>query len=290
MHCAIQDCALFQAGINPCSLFTERDVRLDAFSMWEEGSLTIFERAILVLQQAQRIVFFTGAGVSAESGIPTYQDQMPGIWAQNDARELETEKAFRANPALVWGWYIWRRQRVAQAQPNAAHLAIAHMPTQGYQVDVVTQNIDDLHERAGSLNVIHLHGALSIPKCSACHRPGSPPVPPTCLSGQQWLLEPPRCHRCNGKMRPDVVWYGEGLPIRVWKEAVSLVRECDVLVSIGASGRVMPAASLSAMALAAGGSIIHINTVDVCLEHPDALMLMGRATEILPSLISNLRK
>ncbi len=133
---------------------------------------TTIEAVAALIGNAKRIVVFTGAGVSAESGIPTFRDPLTGIWARHDPQLLETSSAFRKDAALVWGWYLWRRTQVAQATPNAAHHAIAQLANLR-EVTVVTQNIDDLHERAGSSEVIHLHGSLAQPKCFACHR-----VPP----------------------------------------------------------------------------------------------------------------
>ena len=119
--------------------------------------MTFIEQVVDVLQNAKKVVFFTGAGISADSGIPTYREKLTGIWTGYDPRDLETAKAFRDNPALIWGWYLWRRLRIAQAEPNAGHLAVARMANSHRQVSVITQNIDDLHERAGSSNVVHLH-------------------------------------------------------------------------------------------------------------------------------------
>lgn len=136
-----------------------------------------FRNAAKALLDAPEIVVFTGAGISAESGISTYGDPLTGIWASYDPRNMETAKAFRGNPPLVWGWYLWRRQQVSKAAPNAAHLAVSRLAKSGYSVSVITQNIDDLHERAGSVDVLHLHGSLSTPKCFACHRPAE--IPPS---------------------------------------------------------------------------------------------------------------
>jgi len=132
--------------------------------------MSVIEQAVDALQKAKKVVFFTGAGISADSGIPTYREKLSGLWSGYDPRDLETAKAFRENPSLVWGWYLWRRQRVAQAEPNAGHLAVSRMASSQRQVSVITQNVDDLHERAGSLNVVHLHGSLAMPECFACHR------------------------------------------------------------------------------------------------------------------------
>ncbi|MDO9330879.1 MAG: NAD-dependent protein deacylase [Pseudomonas sp.] len=250
--------------------------------------MTAIEQAVDALQKARKVVFFTGAGISADSGIPTYREKLSGIWAGYDPRDLDTAKAFRENPALVWGWYLWRRLRVAQAKPNAAHLVIPRMINSERQVSVITQNIDDLHERAGSLNVVHLHGSLAMPKCFACHRPAVVSPSQSVVPDEGALIDPPRCQRCNGKLRPAVVWYGEDLPAQAWKTAVQLVKDCDLLVSVGTSGIVMPAAGLPDLALASGASVIHVNKVDVAMGEPREFMLMGAAAEVLSMLLERI--
>jgi len=247
--------------------------------------MTVIEQAVDVLQKAKNVVFFTGAGISADSGIPTYREKLTGIWTGYDPRDLETAKAFRDNPALIWGWYLWRRLRVAQAEPNAGHLAVARMANSHRQVSVITQNIDDLHERAGSSNVVHLHGSLALPKCFACHRPAAVAPDQSDVPDNGALIEPPRCQRCNGKMRPAVVWYGEDLPPQAWKAAVNLVKDCDILISVGTSGIVMPAAGIPDLALASGASVIHVNKADVGMGEQKEFMLIGAAAEILPMLV-----
>ena len=250
--------------------------------------MTVIEQAVDVLQKAKKVVFFTGAGISADSGIPTYGEKLSGVWAGYDPRDLETAKAFRENSALVWGWYLWRRLRVAQAEPNAAHLAVARMADSQRQVSVITQNIDDLHERAGSLDVVHLHGSLVMPKCFACHRSAVAPPDQSAVPDNGALIEPPRCLRCNGKMRPAVVWYGEHLPPQAWKAAVLLVKDCDLLISVGTSGIVMPAAGLPDLALASGASVIHVNKADVSMGGQKEFMLVGAAAEVLPMLLERI--
>lgn len=250
--------------------------------------MTVIEQAVDVLLKAKKVVFFTGAGISADSGIPTYREKLSGIWSEFDPRDLETAKAFRDNPALVWGWYLWRRLRVAQAEPNAAHLAVRRLANSQRKISVITQNIDDLHERAGSLNVVHLHGSLAMPKCFACHRPAVVSTDQTAVPDEGALIEPPRCQRCNGKMRPAVVWYGEDLPPQAWKAAVLLVKDCDLLISVGTSGIVMPAAGLPDLALASGASVIHVNKADVAMGEPKEYMLMGSAAEVLPMLLEKI--
>ncbi|WP_110949219.1 SIR2 family NAD-dependent protein deacylase [Pseudomonas bohemica] len=238
------------------------------------------------LRNAKTIVCFSGAGISAESGIPTYRDGMTGLWAGQSAQQMETAKAFRQNPQLIWGWYLWRRQHVARAQPNAAHRSLSQLIRRERPIPIITQNIDDLHERAGSVDVVHLHGCLSSSKCFACHRPAR--VTPVPIQEEGALVEPPRCVHCNGRLRPGHVWYGEELPAGTWKSAVSLVKNCDVLLSIGTSGVVTPAASLPGIALSAGATVIHVNTADVSLDAANELMLIGKATEILTQLCSPL--
>lgn len=183
------------------------------------------------LARARHLVVFSGAGVSAQSGIPTFRDALTGLWEHFDPARLATVQAFREDPALVWGWYEWRRQKVLEAQPNAAHLAIAELARRLPRLTLITQNVDDLHERAGSLEVLHLHGSLHAPKCFACHRPFTGPLPLPSLPEQGARLEPPRCTGCNGKIRPGVVWFGEALPERILKRAFQAARECDLLLS-----------------------------------------------------------
>jgi NAD-dependent deacetylase len=242
------------------------------------------EYAAGALSKAHRIVVFSGAGISAESGIPTFEDPLTGIWAQRDPQALETARAFRENPSLIWGWYLWRRQQVTKAEPNAAHLALKELATSERTVSVITQNVDDLHERAGSTDVLHLHGTLATPKCFACHRPSDTPLPNVMCPTEGALVEPPRCARCKGRLRPGVVWYGEELPRNIWKSAITLVRTCDVLISVGTSGVVTPSADIPKIALSSGTTVIHINTKDVTTGAPNELMLIGKATEILTKL------
>jgi NAD-dependent deacetylase len=242
-------------------------------------------RAIQALRAARKVVFFTGAGISAESGIPTFRDKLTGLWAKHDPQRLETATAFRENPALVWGWYLWRRNQAKQAKPNAAHHMVTRLADSGRSVFVVTQNIDDLHERAGSRNVLHLHGNLATPICFACKRPADLTGEQTTISDEVELIQRPRCLRCNGRLRPGVVWFGEDLPSGAWKTAMAEVKSCDVLLSVGTSGVVRPAADIPEIALAGGATVIHVNLTDVSLDNPNELMLLGSAAEVLPLLL-----
>lgn len=244
-----------------------------------------FDRGLEALTAARKVVFFTGAGISVASGIPTFRDKLTGLWERHRPESLETAKAFRENPQLVWGWYLWRRSQAGKAEPNEAHLSICKLANSGRHVSVVTQNIDDLHERAGSQNVVHLHGSLSKPICFACRRATELMADQLTISMEGELVEPPRCGRCNGRLRPGVVWFGEDLPNGAWKAAMTEVRDCDVLISVGTSGIVRPAADIPEIALASGATVIHINIRDVCLGAPNELMLIGSASQVLPALL-----
>ncbi len=158
------------------------------------------------------------------------------------------------------------------------------MAATGRLVSIITQNVDDLHERAGSQEVQHLHGSLATPKCFACHRPAELSQGELVKPKDGALIEPPRCGRCNGKLRPSVVWYGEDLPSDVWKSAIALVKSCDVLISVGTSGTVTPAADIPKLALSHGATVIHVNTEDVSTGAQNELMLIGKATEVLSKL------
>ncbi|WAH58856.1 NAD-dependent deacylase [Pseudomonas silvicola] len=241
-------------------------------------------RAADALRHAGKIVVFTGAGISAESGIPTFRDELTGLWSMYDPQRLETANAFRENPALVWSFYLWRRRQAKEAKPNLAHLLVQSLESSRRQVSVITQNIDDLHERAGSTDIIHLHGSLNVPKCFACHRPAELAPEQFAVPAHGLEKEPPRCERCNGRLRPGVVWFKEDLPVGAWKGALTNARECDVLLSIGTSGVVTPAADIPVIAHSAGATVIHVNLEDVSLEGENEVMLVGKATEVLASL------
>lgn len=192
----------------------------------------------------ERIVVFTGAGMSADSGIPTFRSGSNGLWQDFDPQQLATPQAWQRDPALVWGWYEWRRGLVMRAAPHAGHLAVARLQ-RALGAQVLTQNVDDLHERAGVTGALHLHGSLFAPRCSDCARPGPLPAPPAaaCLR-----LQPPRCRHCGGALRPGVVWFGEGLDAGVWARARQCIAGCDLLLVVGTSGVVQPAASLVGLA------------------------------------------
>lgn len=229
------------------------------------------------LRVARRVAVLTGAGVSAESGIPTFRAAQTGLWARYDPQELATAEAFRRNPRLVWEWYAWRRQIIAACRPNPAHLALAALESAGPHVTLITQNIDGLHQEAGSRAVIELHGNIRRVKCFAHNHPaGDWPVE---------AAEPPRCPRCGSLLRPDVVWFGETLDARAVQAAVSAVAQCDAFFSIGTSTVVYPAAQLPWLALQGGALCVEINPEDTPFTAEAAVALRSPAGVALPALV-----
>ncbi|WP_202840017.1 SIR2 family NAD-dependent protein deacylase [Luteimonas saliphila] len=233
-----------------------------------------------------RIAFLTGAGMSAESGVPTFRDALTGLWSRYDAMTLATEDAFRRDPALVWGWYRWRAAMVRRARPNAGHFGIAEFVRSGHAVEVVTQNVDDLHERGGMREAIHLHGRLFASRCLDC---GATREPDPIVDGLDAIVDgvretPPACDACGGPFRPGVVWFGEALPEDAWASAVAVLGRCELLVVVGTSGLVHPAASLPRLASTRGTRVIEINPVDSAvspLAHECLRMPAGAGIRIL---------
>lgn len=208
------------------------------------------------------IVVLSGAGMSAESGIPTFRDALTGLWARFDAERLATPEAFAADPALVWGWYRWRAAAVLRTKPNAGHAGLARLEGLGHAVTVVTQNVDDLHERAGSSRVLHLHGSLFASRCGRCGAaPAAEPMrnDVEAIAADGAREDPPVCGQCGGRLRPGVVWFGEGLPEAPWREARAAMGSCGLVVVIGTSALVHPAAGLPLAALEAGIPVLEIN-------------------------------
>jgi NAD-dependent deacetylase len=230
------------------------------------------------------VVVFTGAGVSAESGIPTFRDALTGLWERFDAEDLATPEAFRRDKELVWAWYEWRRMEVLRSLPNPAHIAIAELARQVLRLTVVTQNVDDLHERAGSVGVLHLHGSLHTPRF-ACGRAYILPagVPDEPEGGRR--LHPPLCKYCGGSVRPGVVWFGESLPQDVLDAAFAAARACDLLFAIGTSGLVQPAARIPVLAMQAGAKVVQVNPTATQLDEECTWTLRGAAGVIMPWLM-----
>ena len=237
------------------------------------------------LRAARHVVVFTGAGVSAESGIPTFRDAQTGLWARFDPMELATPEAFARDPALVWGWYEWRRRRVLLAEPNPAHRAIAELASKVPALTLVTQNVDDLHERGGSRDVVHLHGRITVPRCEACRAPFTLPAGVPDIPEDGARQEPPRCPHCDGRVRPGVVWFGEALPEDAWDRAARAARECELLFCVGTSALVYPAASLVHLAAAAGAVTVQVNPNQTEMDRRVTHTLRGPAGVVLPEVL-----
>lgn len=241
--------------------------------------LTGVAPVVRALGAAEHVAVLTGAGVSAESGIPTFRDALTGLWARYRPEELATPQAFAKRPKLVWDWYVWRRQLVQAAAPNAAHRALARLETLVSRFSLITQNVDGLHQRAGSSGVSELHGNITRTRCS---REG------VILSdwGDGSEAEPPRCPRCDAFVRPDVVWFGEALPAGALEEAVAAARSCDVFLSVGTSNIVEPAASLPWIAAESGATVVVVNTSAEGQRRGGGIFhLIGNAAEVLPVLL-----
>jgi NAD-dependent deacetylase len=226
------------------------------------------------------LVVSTGAGISKESGIPTFRD-LDGLWESHRPEELATREGFASNPGLVWRWY---RERLATAEahePNPGHYALAELERLLPRLLIVTQNIDNLHQRAGSREVVELHGNINRYRCLEYGHPAEPKA--------EWGSEPPICH-CGSMIRPDVVWFGEPLPEAELECAFKETQRCDLMLVIGTSGLVQPAASLPVLAKQVGAVMIEINASRSELTALADIFLMGPSGEILPRISNNVRE
>ncbi|MEI6451317.1 MAG: NAD-dependent deacylase [Actinomycetes bacterium] len=243
------------------------------------------QTAARALARSRRLVVFTGAGVSKESGIPTFREAETGLWAQYDPMELATREAYERRPAFVWSWYEHRFGAAAAVTPNPAHTAIAELERLLPQVTVVTQNIDGLHQRAGSSDVIELHGSMFRFKCLSGQHDGFVLAD---FAGQD--EKPPRCPECGELLRPDVVWFGEALPGDAIDRAQALSADCDVMLVVGTSGIVYPAAGLPLLAAEAGATVIDVNPERDALTAAADIFLQGPGGEVLPELVAAVRQ
>jgi NAD-dependent deacetylase len=232
------------------------------------------------LAQADHVAVLTGAGISAESGVPTFRDE-DGLWDEFEPQELANVEAFLDNPELVQGWYRHRRQVVEEVEPNAAHEALAALDDRLPRVTVITQNVDDLHNRAGSATVIELHGNITHNYCMDCERDASPDVVDRAIREG----EPARCPECNGLIRPDVVWFGEMLPPDAIEAASAATDDADVFLSVGTSAVVFPAARLPLQAREEGAYVAEVNTDPTAITDEVDAFLQGKAGTVLPALV-----
>ena len=234
------------------------------------------------LSRPAGLAVLTGAGMSAESGIPTFRDAMSGLWARFDPQQLASEEGFRADPGRVWAWYAERRQGVRAARPNAGHLALGALNRRfPGAMTLLTQNVDDLHQRAGVPQTVRLHGDIladrwldRCPRQPACALPAAPQA-----GGQ-----PPRCAACGNLVRPGVVWFGETLPAAALQAAQEAMGRCELLLVVGTSGAVWPAAGLAGEARRFGATVAIVNPEPSAIDDDAHFLLRGTAATVLPAL------
>jgi NAD-dependent deacetylase len=226
------------------------------------------------VKNAKAIAVLPGAGVSAESGIPTFRSN-GGFWQQYRFEDLATPQAFQRDPKFVWTWYEERRRGIAQARPNAGHAALVEMERQSLLFTLITQNVDGLHDLAGSKNVIKLHGDIWTLRCVRCRREE--------VNRDELNTLPPYCD-CGGMLRPGVVWFGEALPSGAMEQATEVVRAADLLIVAGTSAQVYPAAGLIPLAIGNGATVIEINPAETDFSGDVTYALRGSSAEILPRL------
>lgn len=233
---------------------------------------------ISLLKSTPKLVALTGAGVSQESGLRTFRDAQDGLWAQYKPEDLASPEAFARDPKLIWDWYAWRREAVKGVRPNPGHYALVEIEKRIPEFTIITQNVDGLHRMAGNQNVLELHGNIQRVRCSECGE-----------FAEEWddeLDSVPQCKTCGGLLRPDVVWFGETLPLDQLAGAAEAARTCDVFFSIGTSGVVQPAASLAHAARNKGAVVVEINAEPTSLTSKADFFFQGKSGEILPELVN----
>jgi NAD-dependent deacetylase len=239
------------------------------------------DRAARRLRQCERVALLTGAGVSAESGVPTFRDA-DGLWEGHAIEEVATPEAFARQPELVWRFYNQRRANVATVRPNPGHLALAELERRfgDGRFTLITQNVDGLHQEAGSRRVLELHGNIRWTRCSACggreHR------------GTEPLGDLPRCGECQGLLRPDIVWFGEQLPEAAYEQAVSAALACQAFLTVGTSAVVHPAAGLITLARQGGATTIEVNPTQTAASRVVDIRLVGPSGLVLPRLLERM--
>jgi NAD-dependent deacetylase len=244
--------------------------------------MTFSAKLLALLQRAESACVLTGAGISAESGVATFRGP-EGLWSKLKPEELANFNAFMKNPELVWEWYNYRRNIIHNVKPNPAHFALVKMEELVKEFTLVTQNIDNLHNRAGSKHVLELHGNIERSFCVSCGK----------FAGNVEVSvenKVPRCSFCNGLVRPDVVWFGEMLPEGVFESAVKAASRCELFLTVGTSAVVYPAAALPVEAKRHGAYVVEINTEQTEISHYVDETLLGKAGEILPQLVRTVEK
>ena len=231
---------------------------------------------IAALRDARHVCLMTGAGASAESGVPTFREAQDGLWARYNPMELATPDAFEDDPALVWRWYRWRRDLVAKAEPNAGHFAVAQLADLVPRLTLVTQNVDNLHQRAGSRDVIQFHGNLFEDRC----------VVDGSLHAGDHALDVPPCPDCGAPLRPGVVWFGESIPGEALDGAFAAAADCELFFSVGTSSLVYPAAGLADIARQNGAVTIEINPAPTPESGRFDFALAANSGVVLPELVN----
>ena len=237
--------------------------------------MKMFESIKEQIKDFKRIVFVTGAGISQESGIPTFRGK-DGLWRNYDAMKLATIDAFYEDPKLVWEWYNERRRNIFSANPNQGHIAISELEKYA-DVTVLTQNVDGLHQKAGSSKILELHGSIIKIKCTVCEFKDE--------MIDEFYDIPPLC-KCGNILRPDVVWFGESLPHDIWKNAIILASQCDLMVIVGTSLVVSPANTLPIYAKQNNATLIEINPEKTEISSEMNLVLRNTSEKILPEFVS----
>lgn len=237
------------------------------------------KRLIEIAATAKKVAVLTGAGISAESGVPTFRGKH-GLWNKYRPEELANFDAFMNNPALVWEWYQYRRKLISEVSPNPGHFALVNMEKKYKDFTLITQNVDNLHQQAGSRNVLELHGNILRNKCVDCNK---------LLTNIELTEEKvvPRCE-CGGLIRPDVVWFGEMLPVSTLEKSINAAEECELFFTIGTSALVQPAAALPLQAQKAGAYVIEINYEPTVISNLVDESILGKSGEILPRLLEKI--
>lgn len=246
----------------------------------------LIERAAADIASSERLLVLTGAGVSRESGVPTFRDALEGLWAKHDPLQLATPEGYSRNPKLVWDWYVYRRKLIEGCIPNPAHQGLAQFDDLLPQCVIATQNVDGLHQMAGSMDVIEMHGNIRTYRCSALCTDGIYEIPDFAKETEA----PPACPNCGALLRPNVVWFGEPLPYPALQRATELAEDCDVMLIIGTSGLVNPAAMLPRIAKAGGAVLIDINPESDEFTAFVDYALRGKASQVVPKIVDVVRR
>jgi NAD-dependent deacetylase len=241
--------------------------------------ISISDGFIERLKDAKKVAVLTGAGISAESEVPTFRGK-DGLWKKFSPMELANFDAFIQNPKLVWEWYNWRRGLINDVEPNPGHYALAKMEEIAPEFTLITQNVDGLHKRAGSKNILELHGRIYESFCIDCQKRYDEP---------EFEDGVPRCE-CGGLVRPDVVWFGESLDPEIIDKAFRTSATCEVFLSVGTSAQVQPAASLPVIAKQSGAYVVEINPEDTPITHMMDEFMQGPSGEVLPAIVEKLEK